>query len=170
MTQAAINQAKVLYGLCQDRSVIKNLESMYTATPALEQVLNSPVVPLVKKFNIIEEISNRTNQPEIIKNYLKTICRNDEIDEVKDAITYFYQMCDKAENIIRSEAVFASEPSEEKKAEIVSFLQSKYPGQKIDLSIQVDPEILGGVLVRVGNTEYDHSYDGCLKQLERKLT
>ena len=42
-------------------------------------------------------------------------------------------------------------------------------GQKIDLSASVDPEILGGIVVRVGNSILDASIHNRLEQLRKQV-
>ena len=49
-------------------------------------------------------------------------------------------------------------------------LESIYPDEKVVLSEETDASLLGGYVVRVGYEEYDHSYEGKLRRLERKLT
>ena len=45
----------------------------------------------------------------------------------------------------------------------------------MDIAVQrgiayVDESLIGGYVVKVGYKEYDHSYEGRLRQLQRKLT
>ncbi|WP_027422205.1 ATP synthase F1 subunit delta [Lachnobacterium bovis] len=170
MTQEAINQAKVLFGLCQNRSDVERLEKLYFATPALNAVLNNPIVSMSKKMKIIDEVSNRTNQPEIIKNFLRKSCQNDALSEMPDVFKCYFSMCDMAEGIVNAQVFFAQNPKDKELKEASEFLQKKYPDKKIVLDTQVDESLLGGRLIKVGNTEYDESYEGYLRQLERKLT
>lgn len=170
MTQEAINQAKVLFGLCQNRSDVEGFKKMYFATPALNMVLNNPIVSMIKKYKIIDEVSNRTNQPEIIKNFLRKSCQNDALSEMADVFEYYFYLCDMAEGIVRAKAIFAKNPENVEVDKTRASLEEKYPGKKIVLDIAVDESLLGGRLVKVGNTEYDESYEGYLKELERKLT
>ena len=60
--------------------------------------------------------------------------------------------------------------SKEEKEAIQKQLESIYPDEKVVLSEETDASLLGGYVVRVGYEEYDHSYEGKLRRLERKLT
>ena len=63
-----------------------------------------------------------------------------------------------------------NEETKKEKASILKQLESIYPKEKIVLSEKTDASLLGGYVVRVGYEEYDHSYEGKLRRLERKLT
>ena len=60
--------------------------------------------------------------------------------------------------------------AKEEKEAIQKQLESIYPDEKVVLSEETDASLLGGYVVRVGYEEYDHSYEGKLRRLERKLT
>ena len=49
-------------------------------------------------------------------------------------------------------------------------LDKNYPDSEITLTQSVDESLIGGYVVKVGYKEYDHSYEGRLRQLQRKLT
>ena len=63
-----------------------------------------------------------------------------------------------------------NEETKKEKASILKQLESIYPKEKIVLSEKTDASLLGGYVVYVGYEEYDHSYEGKLRRLERKLT
>ena len=39
----------------------------------------------------------------------------------------------------------------------------------LDYKMEIRPEILGGVIIRVGHEEYDWSYEGRLRELEQAI-
>ena len=43
-------------------------------------------------------------------------------------------------------------------------------GRKIDLTSKVDPDIIGGIVLRVGNKVLDASVHGRLERLRRQIT
>ena len=63
-----------------------------------------------------------------------------------------------------------NEETKKEKESILKQLESIYPKEKIVLSEKTDDSLLGGYVVYVGYEEYDHSYEGKLRRLERKLT
>ena len=73
-------------------------------------------------------------------------------------------------HILHAEVIYADEETKKEKASILKQLESIYPKEKIVLSEKTDASLLGGYVVYVGYEEYDHSYEGKLRRLERKLT
>lgn len=51
-----------------------------------------------------------------------------------------------------------------------AILDKNYPDSEITLTQSIDESLIGGYVVKVGYKEFDHSYEGRLRQLERKLT
>jgi F-type H+-transporting ATPase subunit delta len=62
------------------------------------------------------------------------------------------------------------EPDQKLLDEIEKIIKEQYPEKEIQMNLTVDPEIMGGYIIRVNNQEWDRSYDGYLKQLENKLS
>lgn len=53
---------------------------------------------------------------------------------------------------------------------IESGISKKYPNQSVTVSEEIDPQLIGGVRLRVGSIEHDHSVAGKLEQLRNVLT
>ena len=69
-------------------------------------------------------------------------------------------------NRVRVECVFAETPSPEKENEIKAFLSRKYPGKELIYQISINPSLLGGVRIRIGNEEYDWTFAARIRQLK----
>ena len=69
-------------------------------------------------------------------------------------------------NRVRVECVFAKTPSPEKENEIKAFLSRKYPGKELIYQISINPSLLGGVRIRIGNEEYDWTFAARIRQLK----
>lgn len=170
MTQATVNNAKVLYRLSAKREDVERAEKLFFLTPELQKTLENPMVPNTKKYEIIDRVFALEDLPDVIIKFVKTMCRIGYCDEMQNIFKAFYQYWDKENHIIRAEFISAGEPVDEEVEEAERLLQSKYPEEKIELTKKVDESLLGGYIVRISHEEYDRSYEGRLRQLERKLT
>ena len=156
MTQAAVNSAKVLYRLSVSREDVEKAEKLFFMTPQLQKVLTSPVVPAAKKYEIIDQVFALETTEDVLVRYMKIMCRIGNMTEMQD--------------MVRADLIYAETPSKEEEAEAKKILDKNYPDSEITLTQSVDESLIGGYVVKVGYKEYDHSYEGRLRQLQRKLT
>ena len=59
--------------------------------------------------------------------------------------------------------------AKKREAEAKKILDKNYPDSEITLTQSVDESLIGGYVVKVGYKEYDHSYEGRLRQLQKNL-
>ena len=170
MTQAAVNNAKVLYQLSVERQDVEKAQQLFFMTPKLQETLEDPTIPLAKKYDIIEKVFGLEETPEKITDFVKMMCKLGNIGQMHDIFESFYRYWDEKNHILRAELISAQTATEEEANEAEKLLQSKYPNEKIYLTRKVDESLLGGYVIRTLHKEYDRSYEGRLRQLERKLT
>ena len=169
MTQKAVNNAKVLYRLNISRSDVEETHKIFTKAPFLLETLTNPVVSDEAKEVVLDKIARQSGMPELLENFMKMMCRIGEIGQITD-IFNCYEYWDKMNHILHAKVIYADDKAKEEKEAIQKQLESIYPDEKVVLSEETDASLLGGYVVRVGYEEYDHSYEGKLRRLERKLT
>ena len=147
MTQKAVNNAKVLYRLNISRSDVEEAKEV-----------------------VLDKIARQSGMPELLENFMKMMCRIGEIGQITDIFNCYYEYWDKMNHILHAKVIYADDKAKEEKEAIQKQLESIYPDEKVVLSEETDASLLGGYVVRVGYEEYDHSYEGKLRRLERKLT
>ena len=98
------------------------------------------------------------------------MCKVDEICEIQDILQAYFNLWDEKHQVIRPEVIVDKEPNQDLMDEIQNIITKKYPGKEIHMNVTVDPELMGGYVIRVGQEEWDRSYEGYLKQLEMKLS
>lgn len=72
------------------------------------------------------------------------------------------------QNLVRAEVTSAVPLTQEKTRQLEDSL-SKVTGKKVEVSVSVDPELLGGVVTRIGSTVYDGSVRTQLKHMRDRL-
>lgn len=167
MTQKAVNNAKVLYRLNISRSDVEEAHKIFTKAPFLLETLTNPVVSEEAKEVVLDKIARQSGMPELLENFMKMMCRIGEIGQITDIFNCYYEYWDKMNHILHAKVIYADDKAKEA---IQKQLESIYPDEKVVLSEETDASLLGGYVVRVGYEEYDHSYEGKLRRLERKLT
>ena len=166
MTQRAVNNAMVLYELGITSEELQTAREITEKVPALLNVLRSPLVTSEKKHHLIERVFDGSGLPRHLINFYKVMCNDGGIEELADIYAEWQKIWDTSHNRVRVECVFAETPSPEKENEITAFLSRKYPGKELIYQISINPSLLGGVRIRIGNEEYDWTFAARIRQLK----
>ena len=171
MTQAAVNNAIVLHRLSVSREDARRADELYSKTSELQKILTNPEIPLAKKYDIIDKVFALDDTKELMKNFIKEMCKLGYCDEMRDIFDSYYRIDDEANHILKAELISADSSDEDDNAkQAQDFLKSRYPDYTIELTKTVDADLLGGYVIRAHHKEYDRSFEGRFCQLERKLT
>jgi F-type H+-transporting ATPase subunit delta len=138
----------------------ENAELMRAATAAR--------VPDASRKALIEAIATRLDLSAQVKNLLVLLAESGKLDYLNDLTEAYRERLLQHQNIIRAEVTSAAPLSPEKTKALAESL-SKVTGKKVELSVSVDPELLGGVVARIGSTVYDGSVKTQLQQLRKEL-
>lgn len=176
MTQEAINNGKVLFELGVKKESVDYICKSFCNVTEMTGFMNNPVVSTESKWNAVDKIFNlvENKEPKLyskeLKNFIKVVIDHGQYDEIADIFEAYYDLYFETNNIKRVVVYFAKKEDEKELANIKKMLESKYTGYKLEINTKINEELLGGTLVVVGHEEYDYSYEGKLKQLERLIS
>lgn len=136
-------------------------------TPTLRDMWESPLVPAGRKRDIISKILGESLHPLTLA-FLRLLV-DKRREEVLDPVQFELRLLsDRAHHLLRAEAVFAIAPTDQERDALQHSLQER-TGEQVELSVNVDPDILGGVIVRMQDTIIDGSVRGTLERLREQL-
>ena len=117
---------------------------------------------------IIEALfNNKINND--LKNFLKILVEKGRISSLKSIELTFKELLNDKHNIIEGTVISAIALTEKQVKELEEKLSKKY-NKNVTLENEVDQSILGGVLVRLGNTQIDGSVKTRLNNIKDQLT
>jgi F-type H+-transporting ATPase subunit delta len=124
------------------------------AFPKFEEIFASPMVAVDEKYRIVDAVC-RDATP-IFKNFLKTLAKRGRAELLRDVRRRCRQIDAERKGRVAVRVTTAAPLSEAAKANLAATLR-KLVGGEPELFAVVDPELIGGVVVRVGDTVYDAS-------------
>ena len=131
------------------------------------QVLNSTKISLSKKMNVIDEVfKSQLNTLQL--NFLKLLTKNESFSIIQDIHKQFLDQVEKLNNIIRVSVTSPYKISHDLKDQI-SNLVNEISGSESVIEERIDSELIGGVVIRLGDTVIDGSIKNKVKQLRREL-
>ena len=105
---------------------------------------------------------------ETANNLVKLLVENNRLGIVADIVAAFETLKDEDEGVLEAELTAAVKPAEAQVKSLIKQLEAKF-GKKIEAEVKVDPELIGGIKIVVGDTVIDASVRGQLQSLEYAL-
>jgi F-type H+-transporting ATPase subunit delta len=102
------------------------------------------------------------------KNLIKLLVEYDRLALLPEVVAAFEELKAQDEGVLEAEITAAAKPSDAEVKALVKRLETKF-GKKIEASVKVDPNIIGGIKILVGDTVIDASVRGQLQELAYTL-
>jgi F-type H+-transporting ATPase subunit delta len=135
-------------------------------TPRVQAVLMSPKVPKSEKARILAGALRETPREFVL--FLQAMIKRGRQQLLREVATEYLGLLDQKLDRVRAGVTLARTPDERLKRAIQDAL-SRQLGKQVIPAFTVDPEILGGTIVRVGERVLDGSVRRRMTKLRRQL-
>ena len=139
----------------------------YGESAELRTFLASPAVNIEAKHAVIEKLMARMGASKIIRNFLFVIADHRRTQLLPEIVNAFQQVIRQRAGIAEAEVTSAVEMTAAQKKEMAKTLAS-LTGKKVETKYSLDPALLGGAVVRIGDTIYDGSLRSRLSELRAR--
>ena len=117
--------------------------------PAVARILANPAVALESRDAMVDSaIGSIVSGP--VLNLVKLMLRRGRIEQLPQVAAEFRRLDNARQGIVPATATSASPLSQDEVRALVARLE-QMTGARIELDLQVDPSLLGGLMVRVGD-------------------
>lgn len=138
------------------------------ANPQLRQLADNPKVTADQVFEVFMGVA-RSALPEMAKNFLRTVIDNRRIDALPEVADQFRALVNRR-NGFSDAVVFSAFPMDGAALADVGAALEKRFGRKLNLTVQQDESLIGGIRVVVGDEVLDTSVKARLEQMKAALT
>ena len=130
----------------------------------LTEFLANPLFARPEKKAVMETILRKAGISELTANFLKLLVDMRRIGIISDIENRYREMMDEALNQVRVTVSAAFPLTGELAAQLQKGLE-KLTGKQVEMTVLLDASLLGGVVVRIGDTIYDGSIRTQLKKI-----
>ena len=157
-TSADLNGAAVWVEALQE--IAKN--------PQLQQFADNPNITNSQVFDVITGVA-KAALPEMAKNFLRTVIENGRLSALPEIAEQFRVL--KNAQSGSSDAIVYSAFAIDSAAlvELTATLEKRFE-RKLNVSVQLEPDLIGGIRVVVGDEVLDSSVKASLEQMKMALT
>ena len=134
----------------------------------LRNALTSPSVSLARKRAVISRLAESQGTSRMVRNFLLVLSDHRRLDALTEVAAEFAIVLDERLGFVRASIESALPLQSQQQNDLVQKI-SQLTGKNVRPTWQVNPELLGGVVVNVGSKVYDGSVRGQLAAIGRKL-
>jgi len=170
-SKISVRYSKALFDSAVERNVLDKvfldmeLISELCRMPEIKEVLISPVILPSKKKNILFAILEKNIQP-VTLSLVALLIKNGREDHLPAVARVFRDETLQHKGITESTLTTAVPVSEKIRKEIISMVESVFK-TKVELKETVDPEIIGGFVLKIDDNFIDASVRNKLRRISK---
>ncbi len=142
--------------------------AMMHESPGLASAAGRTGVTEAARKSLMEAVADKMGLSAPVKKLLVLLAESRKLNLVADLAVAFRERLLAHQNIVRAEVTSAAPLSPETSQALAASL-GKVTGKQVELSMTVDPALLGGVVAKIGSTVYDGSVRTQLARLRQQL-
>lgn len=166
--------ADALFQLGNEKATIDSLleelrivVEVFQDNKQLYTFLKHPRVNNEKKKQFLDDVFSGFSND--VVNTLKILVERQRIEIVPSIINQFIQLVNNAKGIAEATVYSVRELSSTEKEELEITFAKRFNKNTIKLENIVEPSLIGGIKIRIGNTIYDGTISGKLQRIERNI-
>ncbi len=170
----AARYAEALFGLAQERQKIGELRQelaevvqLVDASSDLRELLERPDLSAQRKIAALEATLSERFSRDLVS-ALATMVNHERGDAVAMVREAFDVLADRTAGVVVAEAATVVPLTDEQRGRLIAVLQ-RMTGQQVRLNQRIEPEVVAGVRLTVGDRLIDGSAAGRLARMREEL-
>ena len=175
-TAAARRYAKALFsiaremdGVAEIRSELTAMSEMLEESRELSDVLLTPLHPVEERKRVLAFLCRNAGFRDTVRNFMAFLVDQRRLVDFAGIRDEYERLADELSGVLTAEVVSASALDDGREERLRSAL-SAATGRDVQLEIQLDPELIGGVIAKVGDVVFDGTLRAQLDQLRASMT
>ncbi|PPR50289.1 MAG: ATP synthase subunit delta [Alphaproteobacteria bacterium MarineAlpha5_Bin5] len=164
--------ASALYDLASEKKLVDPvlsdlslLKKLLKENKDLNLVIKSPLVSSQDKLSILDKLLLKINANKLTSTFLKVLEKNKRFSNLASIISQFININSQKRGDVLADVTSADKLNDEQKTNITNQLKNIL-GDKLSLNFDVDKNIIGGLIVKVGSKMIDTSLINKINKLK----
>ena len=173
MAVVARTYARALFEAAKDAGRIDEVRDQLTTfveavdeVPELRSLIRNPELDPLTKAAALDAVLEGAD--ELIRNFVRVVTRKGRAAQLDEIAREYEVLVAAEEQILSVELTTSYELSDDEAAAIVKQIEEA-SGQRVEAARTVDPDLIGGLVLKAGSLEVDSSVRGRLDRLRRDL-
>lgn len=175
MSEAGERYARALFDLAQEAGVLESVEADVDALSAafaeaddLAIALASPLYSAAEKAAVLTALADKLGTQDLTKKFIAVAAQNGRGGDISVMLAAFKVLAARERGEASAEVITADALTATQMKELTAALKTAL-GQDVDIRTEVRPDILGGLIVKVGSRMFDSSLRTKLEGLRNTM-
>lgn len=147
---------------------VRALADAIKRSQELAQTLSNPVFPRSDREKVLRALLERIGATRAVVNFTRLLLDRQRMASLPDIARSLDAMIDERAGRVAARVTSATPLDEQQQKRLVKTLES-LSGKKVDMAVEHDPSLLGGVVAKVGDVVYDGSLRTQLERIRQDL-
>jgi F-type H+-transporting ATPase subunit delta len=166
--QALMNLAAKSKAVETTAAGLDELADSVAGSAELQALLAEPKVSLTDKEAIVLALLEKARVPSLVSTFVRFVARKRRIGLLEDIRREFHDLADERMGRANAYVTVAAALSSQQEQSLRERLQT-LSGKQVQLRVRVEPDILGGIVARIGSTVWDGSLRNQLNQIHQSI-
>lgn len=141
---------------------------MIRANANLREVIANPTIALDQKRKVLNKLIEIARPRTTTVNFLKVLLQNHRLADLEQINQRFATVLDDRAGVVAARVTTARPVATETQQTLQTKLRD-LTGKSVRIEFDTDPEMIGGLVTRIGSTIYDGSVRNQLEQIKEKM-
>ncbi len=147
---------------------ITALKGLLKENPEFGSLMNHPKILKEEKLKVLEDVFSGRISRELL-GFLHLVVAKDRYGEIDGILDFFIGKVKQHQGIGIANVATAVSLNEDQKKEIENKLLATTPFDRMEMHYQVEEDLIGGMVIRIGDRVVDSSVKTKLFELQREL-
>ncbi len=168
--------ASALFALAQERretaevaAALQQFDAMIVESPDLQRLVKSPVFSAADQLKALGALIDAAGITGVAANFIRLVAAKRRLFVIRPMIADFNKLWDQARGVTRAKVVSAAPLSDDNVAALKESLKAISGGRDVELALDIDPGIIGGLVVQLGSRMVDGSLRTKLNAIRNRM-
>lgn len=149
------------------RDELQGFTPLLESHEGLRRALAHPALPAEQKRRVVMALAEQAEASPLVKKLIEVLATRNRLQLLPEVAVVYAELASAAQGMVTAEVVSATPLSQAQRQALVAALAGS--GGGVELRAEVDPALVGGMVVRLAGRTYDGSVRARLAALRRRL-
>lgn len=148
---------------------VRSLLGLIENSEDLRDFIGNPIVKEPVKKEVLRRIAGENTHPYLV-NFLMLLVDKRRVIYLEKVCQQYLELLRKLKNAVLAEVSSATELSEGQRQAVTERVKALTGANEVELKTKIEPELIGGVVIKVGSQVFDASLRGQLRRIGYSLS